>query len=155
SGKTQVSYRIAAMEVKGLSHFRPEQIIAASGLHVGQFAKQADFEQAIDKLGKTGLFTHLSYSYQCSTTGCNLHFEAAENEQLVAIVFDNLVWFSEDELLHMLESRLLLFGGRLPLSGNLADQVASALRAMLEQRKISGEVSYMHASLGEGQVDSY
>jgi outer membrane protein assembly factor BamA len=155
SGKTQLSYRIAAIEVKGLSHLRPDEIIAASGLQVGQFARQADFEQAIDKLGKTGLFTHLSYSYRCSPNGCNLEFEASENEQLVPIVFDNFVWFSDDELLHMLASKLPLFRGWLPAAGSLPEEVASALRAIVEQRKISGNVTYVHASLGEGEVDSY
>jgi len=155
SGKTQVSYRIAAIEVKGLSHLRPDEIIAASGLQIGQFAKQADFEQAIDKLGKTGLFTHLSYSYRCSATGCNLEFETSENEQLVPIVFDNFVWFTEDELLHLLASRLPLFHGRLPVAGDLPEEAASALRAIVEQRNISGHVTYVHASLGDGQVDSY
>jgi outer membrane protein assembly factor BamA len=141
SGKTQLSYRIAAIEVKGLSHLRPDEIIAASGLQVGQFARQADFEQAIDKLGKTGLFTHLSYSYRCSPNGCNLEFEASENEQLVPIVFDNFVWFSDDELLHMLASKLPLFRGWLPAAGSLPEEVASALRAIVEQRKISGNVT--------------
>lgn len=155
SGKAQVSYRLTAIDVRGVNHLNQEQIIAASGLKVGQFSKQSDFEEAVEKLGRTGLFGHLSYNYQCSPTGCNLQFEVAENEQLVPILFDNLVWFAHDELLAMLESRLPLFSGRLPVAGNLADQVSGALHAILELRKISGEVTYVHAALGEGQVDSY
>ena len=155
AGKTQLSYRLAAIEVKGLSHLHHDQIITASGLKVGEFQKQSDFEEALDRLGKTGLFTHLSYTYQCAEMGCRLQFEVTENEQLVPVLFDNLVWFSDGELLAMLKSRVSLFSGQLPLAGNLADQVSQALNDIVHEEKITGEISYRHASIEDRLVDSY
>lgn len=154
-GKSKLSYKLLSIHVKGLKEFRDDQIIAASGLKLGQFAGEDEFKQATNKLGETGLFTNLSYSYQYTNAGCNLELQIAENDKLVPITFENLVWFSDDELLALLRARLPLFTGRLPLGGNLADQISVALKAILADRKISGDVDYLRAAALEGPIDSY
>jgi outer membrane protein assembly factor BamA len=154
-GKSKLSYKLLSIRVKGLKEFKDDQIIAASGLTLGQFAGEDEFKQAVNKLGETGLFINLSYSYQYSNAGCNLELQVAENDKLVPITFENLVWFSDDELLRLLRARLPLFGGRLPLGGNLADQISVALKSILAERRISGDVDYLRAAALEGPVDSY
>jgi outer membrane protein insertion porin family len=155
AGKAKLSYKLLAVKVRGLSHFREDQVIAASGLKLGQFAGEADFKQAIQKLGETGLFTNLTYTYQYSTAGCNVELQVAENDKLVPIVFDNFVWFSDEELFRVLHDRVRLFDGRLPVAGNLADQVADALNAVLSERKITGKAEYLRGAALEGPIDSY
>src|SRR5205823_4118998 len=125
--------------VTGLNHFKEVQVIAASGLKLGDLAGEEQFEQAAQKLGETGLFSNLTYKYQYSTAGCNLDMEVAENDKLVPITFDNFVWFSDDELIDRLRSRLPLFEGRVPGAGKLADQVGQALKQVLDDKKIFGE----------------
>src|SRR5207248_8468368 len=133
SGKTKLSYKLLSIHVKGLKQFQEDQVIAASGLKLGQFAGEEEFKQAANKLGETGLFSDLTYSYQYSSAGCNLELQVAENEKLVPILFENLVWFSDDELIAQLRGKLALFTGRLPLGGNLADQVSGALKSIMEE----------------------
>ena len=113
-GKSKLSYKLLSIHVNGLDHFKQDQVIAASGLKIGQFAGEPEFQQAARKLGETGLFSNLTYKYQYSTAGCNLDMEVAENDKLVPITFDNFVWFSDDELIDLLRSRLPLFEGRVP-----------------------------------------
>ena len=108
--KTKLSYKLLSIHVKGLNHFKEDDIVSASGLKIGEFAGEAEFKRAVDKLGETGLFSNLSYAYQYSGAGCNLDLQVAENEKLVPILFDNLVWFSDNELISLLHTRLLLFG---------------------------------------------
>src|ERR1700730_3515047 len=67
AGKTQISYRLLSIHVKGLQHFTEDQVLAASGLKLGQFAGEEEFKQAAQKLGETGLFTQLDYTYKYST----------------------------------------------------------------------------------------
>jgi len=153
--KSKLSYKLLSIHVRGLEHFKEDQVIAASGLKLGQFAGEAEFQQAAQKLGETGLFANLTYKYQYSTAGCNLDMELAENEKLVPITFDNFVWFSDDELIGLLRSRLPLFDGRVPPGGNLADQVAQVLKQILGERKIFGEASYLPAADLNGPVTSY
>lgn len=153
SGKSKLSCKLMSIHVKGATQVTEDQIIAASGLKIGQIASDNDFQQAMQKLGQTGLFTDLEYSYHYSPEGCELEFQIIENSDLAPIAFDNFVWFSDDELIGLLRARLPLFSGRLPVSGNLADQVANSLNAVLDQRKIPGKAQYLHAT--DGAVPSY
>lgn len=155
AAKTKLSYKLISVHVKGLNQFKEDQIVAASGLKLGQFAGEEEFRQAANRLGETGLFSDLTYSYQYSSAGCNLELQVAENDKLVPIIFENLVWFSDDELIAQLRGRLPLFTGRLPLEGNLADQVSGALKSILAERKISGDVEYLRAAALDGPIDSY
>jgi outer membrane protein insertion porin family len=154
-GKTPISYKLLSIHVKGLQHFTENQVVSASGLRLGQFAGEEEFKQAAQKLGETGLFTQLNYSYKYSTQGCDLELQVAENDHLVPIIFDNFVWFSDDELLRMLRDRVPLFDGRVPGGGHLTDQIADALATILAERKIGGRVEYMASGPLNGSIESY
>ena len=155
ANKSKVSYKVLSISVKGVDRLKEEAVIAASGLKIGQFAGEGEFKGALQRLGDTGLFTDLTYTYQYSPAGCNVELQVAENDKLVPIVFDNFVWFSDDELLNLLRARVELFDGRLPVAGNLSDQVADALNAILEERKITGKAQYLRAAALNGPIDSY
>ncbi|HEX6805758.1 MAG TPA: POTRA domain-containing protein [Terriglobales bacterium] len=155
TAKAQLSYKLISIRVKGLNHLREDQIVTASGLKLGQTAGQDDFKRALQKLGDTGLFTNLSYAYRDSTDGCNLDIQVTENDKLLPILFDNFVWFSDEQLITLLRARVPLFDGRLPEAGNLADQVSDALNALLAGRKIAGKADYLRSGALNGPIDSY
>ena len=155
SSKPKLSYKLLSVRVKGATHLKDEQVIAASGLKLGQLAAESDFQRAMQALGDSGLFTNLTYSYHYSSAGCEVEFQIAENPKLVPILFDNLVWFSDDELISEIHAHVPLFTGQLPLAGNLADQVAGSLNAILSERKIAGKADYIRAGKLNGPVDSY
>src|SRR5438552_2907160 len=154
-GKSKLSYKLLSIHVNGLDHFKEDQVIAASGLKIGQFAGEPEFQQAARKLGETGLFSNLTYAYQYSSAGCNLDLQVAENEKLAPLLFDNFVWFSDDELISLLHARLPLFEGRLPLGGSLGDQVAQTLNSILAERKISCETEYVPFGPLNGPIESF
>jgi len=153
--KVTLSHKLLSVHVKGLRHYKEDQIVSAAGLRLGQIAGDPDFKQAVAKLGETGLFKDVAYSYQYSTAGCNLELQLSENDKLAPILFDNFVWFSDDELLRLLRARLPLFEDQLPLGGNLSDQVSAALNAILTERKITGQAEYIRSGDMNGPVDSY
>lgn len=154
--KAQLSFKLLSVHVKGLQHLPEDKVVAASGLQLGRTATEQDFQQAVQKLAETGLFTDVAYKYEYTTAGCNLDLQVSENEKLVPILFDNFVWFSDDQLLSALRSRVPLFDGKLPLSGGLPDQVADALNAILGERKIAGHAEGIQAaSLPNGPIDTY
>jgi outer membrane protein insertion porin family len=154
-GKSKLSYKLLSIHVKGLTRFNQDQVVAASGLKLGQFADENDFKQTAKRLGETGLFTELTYSYQYSPAGCNLELQVTENDKLVPVLFDNFVWFSDDELISLLHARLPLFDGHLPLGGNLGDQISEGLNSILAERKISGQAEYLPFAPENGPVESY
>ncbi len=154
--KAQLSFKLLSVHVQGLQHLPEDKVVAASGLQLGRNATEQDFQQAVQKLAETGLFTDVAYKYQYTTAGCNLDLQVAENERLVPILFDNFVWFSDDHLLSLLRNRVPLFDGKLPLNGGLPDQVADALNAILAERKIAGHAEGIQAaSLPDGPIDEY
>jgi len=154
--KAQLSFKLLSVHVKGLQHLPEDKVVAASGLQLGRTATEQDFKQAVQKLAETGLFTDVAYKYEYTTAGCNLDLQVSENEKLVPILFDNFVWFSDDQLLSALRSRVPLFDGKLPLNGGLPDQVADALNAILGERKIAGHAEGIQAaSLPNGPIDTY
>jgi len=155
TSKTKLSYKLLSIHVKGLNRFKDNEIIASSGLKLGQTAGEPEFKQAAQKLGETGLFTNLKYSYQYSQAGCNLELQVEENDKLIPIVFDNFVWFSDDELIGLLHTRMPLFEGRLPMGGNLGEKVSAALNSILAERKISGEAEYLPFAHQNGPVEFY
>ncbi len=155
AGKTKLSYKLLSIHVKGLNRFKDDEIIASSGLKLGQIAGETEFKQAAQILGETGLFTNLTYSYQYSPAGCNLELQVEENDNLIPIIFDNFVWFSDEALIGLLHTRLPLFDGRLPMGGNLADQVSTALKSIMAERRISGEAEYLPFAHQNGPVEFY
>jgi outer membrane protein insertion porin family len=155
AGKAKLSYKLIAVHVKGVNHYKEDQIVSAAGLHLGQMVAENDFKAAIDRLGSTGLFNDVAYSYQYSTAGCNLEIQLTENDKLAPVVFDNFVWFSDDELFSLLRSHLPLFEDKLPLGGSLSDQVSDALNEILVERNIGGKAEYIRGAAMNGPVDSY
>ena len=155
AGRTPISYKLLSIHVTGLQHLTETEVISASGLRLGQFAGEQDFKQAAQKLGETGLFSQLNYSYKYSTGGCDLELQVAENEHLVPIIFDNLVWFSDEELIRMLHDRVPLFDGRVPAEGHLTDQIADALSTILQERNIQGRIEYMASGPLNGAIETY
>jgi outer membrane protein insertion porin family len=153
--KAKLSYKLISVHVMGANRLTSERIVAASGLKIGQFAGENEFKASLQKLGETGLFIELTYSYKYSAAGCALEFQVTENDKLVPIVFENFVWFADDELLNLLRARVPLFDGALPMGGELPDQVADQLNAILAERKISGKTEYERAAKRDGPIDSY
>ena len=151
----KATYKLASIHVKGLQLYTEDQVVAASGLKIGQSAGDTEFQQAVNKLGETGLFNQLAYTYKYSNGGCELELQASENEKLLPVSFENLVWFSDDELLGLLRSRVPLFRGGVPDRGNLVDTVAQALTQILREHKISGEVQYAAFAPQDGPAESY
>ena len=154
-GKAGQTYKLLSIHVKGLTHLSEEQVIKATGLRLGQMASEEDFKQALQKLGETGFFSNLSYSYRYSSAGCNVDFQVEEGGKFLSIEFDNFVWFSDQELLDLLRARVPLFEAQLPTSGSMPDQVSDALSAVLAERKIPGEVQYLESAELNGPIASF
>jgi outer membrane protein insertion porin family len=149
------TYKLLSVHVKGLQRLTEEQVVAASGLKIGRLTGEAGFQQAAQKLGQTGVFTEMNYTFQYSRAGCDLEFQVTENPTVVPTVFDNLVWFSDKELVDLLRARVPLFDGKVPEQGNLAEQVSQALASILKEKNIQGEITYFPFARDDGPIESY
>ena len=143
--------RLTALKVTGTARYTDKEILAASGLQIGQNAADGDFREAAQRLGDSGLFSDVVYSYSSSGAGVRLEMQLADAEpsKLVPAHFENFVGFTDDELRTALGSRVPLFKQLLPIAGNLPDQISEALQAILTEKQFPGRVNYLRESQDE------
>jgi outer membrane protein assembly factor BamA len=144
------AYKLIGFKVTGTGRYTDKEIFAASGLQLGQSAADGDFKEAVKRLGDTGLFTNVAYTYSSSSAGTKLELQITdiESAKLVPAHFDNFVWFTDNELDAALQKRVPLFKGLLPVGGNLANHVSEALQALFNERQLPGHINFMRESDG-------
>ncbi len=148
------AFKLISVKITGTDRFTPEEITEAAHLKIGLTFTNDDFKAATERLGASGAFSDVAYTYQYSSEGTKLVFQLTESDKLVPVRFDNIVWYSDDELLAQLHERVPLFHGRLPLGGNLPDRVSDALQALMVERGVSGKVDYMRAGAENGPIEA-
>src|SRR5215475_12377743 len=70
-------------------------------------------------------------------------------QQAVPCVFDNFVWFRDQEIVDEVRKDLPSFDGSAPEAGDSIDKILGALKRMLKKRKLPSEVEYTFYS-GDG-----
>lgn len=146
--------QLIAIKATGSKRFSEQDIAAASGLQLGTPVNDDDFKRAARRLGDTGLFTDIAYSFSYSPAGTKLEFRLVDTEKFVPVQFEDFVWFSDEEILRRIKQHVPLFDGTLPLSGRLPDEVSDVLQAMLVEQAIPGHVEYERTGKSEGPVDA-
>jgi outer membrane protein insertion porin family len=140
-----IANKLIAFKVTGTTRYTDQEILAASGLEIGQNAADGDFKEAVRRLGESGLFSDVAYSYSFSSAGTKLELQLADADKskLVPAHFENFVWFTDEELRTALQRRVPLFKQLLPVAGNLPDRVSEALQAILTEKQFPGRVDYL------------
>lgn len=146
--------QLVSIKVTGSKRFPEPAIAAASGLQIGTPVSDDDFKRAARRLGDTGVFTDVGYSFSYSSAGTKLEFHVTDAEKFVPVRFEDFVWFSDAELLARIKEHAPLFDGELPMSGKLANEVSDVLQAMLVEKSIPGHVDYVRGGKSDGPVDS-
>jgi outer membrane protein assembly factor BamA len=149
------AFKLIAIKTTGTKRYKSEEVIAASGLQIGQTVSEDDFKRAAQVLGDTGAFGDVLYSFQYSAEGTKLELQVQDAERFVPVRFDNLVWFSDQELLDQLHAQVPLFQGQLPVGGDLADQVSNALQGLLILRNLQGRADYLRAAHEDGPIEAF
>src|SRR5258706_16104677 len=147
-----LAYRLIELKVSGSQRYTEKEMLPASGLVLGQNVVEADFKEAARRLGDTGLFSDIAYSFSYSSTGTKLELQLTDVEEskLVPAHFENFVWFTGAQLLTEIQKRVPLFSPQMPFEGVLPDHVEEALQAILDDNKIPARVDYLRESPQEG-----
>jgi outer membrane protein insertion porin family len=140
------AYPIETLTVEGNQVHPAEQILAATGLRLGQSAGKSEFEAAREKLIATGAFDNVRYFFAPSKDGegYDVVFEVAEFGQLYPIRFEELP-AGAAELRAWLKQKDPLFGDKTPASKLVIDRYAGWISEFLAARgyhePISGKVT--------------
>ena len=131
------------IEFVGLKKLTSQQVIAASGLKVGDPINPQIIDAAADKLMQSGMFRKLGYKVRTADDEATVVFEVEEAARNLPVVFENFVWFSEAEIARAIRQDVPFFDGTAPEAGTTTDKIAAALQRLLSQKKIAGRVEHM------------
>src|SRR5882757_5372425 len=73
-----LAYRLIELKVTGSQRYTEKEILPASGLVLGQNVVEADFKEASRRLGDTGLFSDIAYSFAYSAAGTKLELQLTD-----------------------------------------------------------------------------
>jgi outer membrane protein assembly factor BamA len=66
------AFKLISIKTTGTKRYKSEEVIAATGLQLGQTVSEDDFKKAARILGETGAFGDVLYSFQYSADGAKL-----------------------------------------------------------------------------------
>jgi outer membrane protein assembly factor BamA len=134
------AYKLVSIKVTGTKRYKPEDVIRATGLQLGQVVHKEDLENVVRLLGESGAFTDILYNLESDPEGTKLKLTVLNSKRFVPVNFDNVVWFSSQELFNRLHASVPLFDGEVPVTGQMVNQISDALQALLDEKKVAGVV---------------
>lgn len=139
----QSAQKIAKIETEGLQTLTAETVIAQSGLKIGDAFSPEATDAAAERLLKSGLFKRVGYRTRYLGADVTITFQLEELKgQLSPVVFDNFIWFSDEELTAAIVREVPSFNGSAPDIGNTNEAIKKALQNLLAERKLPGQVEY-------------
>jgi outer membrane protein assembly factor BamA len=140
------AFKLRSVKITGTNRYKPEDVIHAAGLQIGQPVHDDDLKNVVRLLGESGAFSAVTYTSQFDPDGTKVDLQLRDAEKFVPAHFDNLVWFTDRELLEKLHASVPLFDGQLPVGGGSAGEVSEALQVLLIQKNVAGQVDYLRPS---------
>src|SRR5436305_615637 len=100
AGSLSATYKLLSVKVAGTQRYTEKEILPASGVSLGQNIAEPDLREAVRRLGDTGLFTDVAYTFSYSNAGTKVEFQLTDidQQQLVPVEFENSVWLTAVEL---------------------------------------------------------
>jgi outer membrane protein assembly factor BamA len=139
----QTGQKIAAIEIEGVQTLTKETVIASSGLKIGDAFSVEATDAAAERLVSSGLFKKVGYRTRNAGNNVTITFQLEEIKgQSSPVVFDNFIWFSDDELAAAIVREVPSFNGSAPDIGNTNEAIKKALQNLLAERKLPGQVEY-------------
>ncbi|MDQ3906736.1 MAG: hypothetical protein M3268_00145 [Acidobacteriota bacterium] len=144
--------KLAKIEVVGLQQLKQEEVVAASGLQVGQEVDVAGLDAAAEKLMASGLVTKMAYKLRERGGEATVTFDIVEAARRgnLPVVFDNFVWFTPEEIAAAVRKEVPNFDGTAPESTAVIESIRHALAELLLAKKIAAEIEYMPAASESG-----
>jgi outer membrane protein insertion porin family len=143
---------IASIEIEGLQRLSADEVIATSGLKIGALFSIAELDAAGQRLVDSGLFAKVGYRTTTKGNQLTVVFQVEEVKGGQSpVVFDNFVWFTNDELVAAIKREVPSYKGTASEAGHMTDDIKRALENLLKERGIEGTVDYAPFSSGGKQ----
>jgi outer membrane protein assembly factor BamA len=143
------------IRIDGQKHLSEQQVVALTGLALGAQVGRSDLQAAADKLGQTGLFAKISYSFE-TRTGVIVTYHVEESPRIPAY-FDNIPWFADSELADAIRKKLPFFDGTLPEGGGAVERAADAIKELIALHGLQVTLEHQVTAnpQGDGNVQQF
>jgi len=138
--------KLGEIEFLGLQQVQRDLVLKESGLQQGQLVDHAAFEAASKRLMETGYFLKATFQYQQVGEQMRVTYEITERRWDVPCVFDNFIWFTDQELIEIIRRDIPPFNGSAPEMGSVIERVTKTLSGLIQQRGLPGHVNYSFLS---------
>ncbi|MBS1823023.1 MAG: hypothetical protein JST61_13805 [Acidobacteria bacterium] len=123
----------------GVPDYSQAELLSFAQLTPGAIVPLADIQSAAQRFNDTGLFSDVRFA--SNSTGLVFTLKPMPADNLLPARFPNLVWWSNEELAQALKTRVPLYRGAVPISGNIQDSVSAALTAMLAEKNVKAKIT--------------
>ena len=149
----QQSFTIAKIDFEGLNRLSLDEMIATSGLKVGQQFDLSALDAAAQRLMDSGLFKNVAYRTRPNRDQITITFIVEESKVATSrVIFDNFIWFSDTELIAAVRRDLPSFSGTAPDNGDTVERITKSLQSFLHEHQIEATVSYMASQDSPGSL---
>ncbi len=143
------SFPLRDIKVEGNENFSAEEIIALSGLKIGQSVTPGDFEAAIGKINAAGVFDALEFRYGASGDGYRVTFKVEEVDELYPVRFAGF-GVPDEQIQTLLREKVPLFGPKVPPTGRVIKGIGDSLQAFWTGLGNDSKIIGALAPVGEG-----
>jgi outer membrane protein assembly factor BamA len=135
--------QLSDIQITGASILSPADVRRFSGLRVGARVTTADLDTAANTLAATGLFAKVEYRYVVRGPQLQATFSVAEEPWNTPILFDNLIWLSDSDLVAAVKKELPPFTNQLPHNDNVLQIVTRLVQDELTARQLPGRAAFL------------
>jgi len=140
----QQNFKIAKIEFEGLQRFSPDEMILRTELKPGQQFDLTALDAAAQRLLDSGFFKNVAYRTKPTRDQITITFVVEEAKVTTSrVVFDNFIWFSDNDLIAAVQREVPSFTGMAPDNGDTVERITKALQRFLHEKEIEATVSYM------------
>ena len=140
----QQNFKIGKIEFEGLQRLAAEDMIETTTLKIGQPFDVSMLDVAAQRLMDSGLFKNVAYRTHANHDQMTITFQVEETKGGDSrVLFDNFIWFTDEELVAAVRRDVPFFSGTAPDLGNGTLAITHALQRLLQEHNIEGTVEYM------------
>jgi outer membrane protein insertion porin family len=136
------TYRLAGLKFDGLSRVSEAQIVSFTGLKKDDKVTTDQLLAIQKRLSKSGVFDDVAYNFKTLGPDLTVEFDFTESANLARCVFDNFIWFSNDDLDKTLRANVALYNGAVPASGTTLQDAINALQTVVRTKAPAAKIDF-------------
>jgi outer membrane protein assembly factor BamA len=145
---TAQTFKLPPITFTGAPSLSQDDLLKVSGLQPGATSTQDKVQAAAQRLSDTGLFADVHF--ESTPKGLIYSLKPMPADNLLPASFTNFPWWSSDELNTAMKTRVPLYTGLVPLSGNIQDSVLAALKSIVAEKGVTANIVAIPISAQSG-----